>query len=290
MTKIYRQGAIGALLDEYERAIDDLQQVITDISDVELATIVDNKTNDARCKSVQTILSHVVSAGRGYAVYIRQLKGQKIDYPGNIFHQAVNDYKKDLDQLFIFTVDTFKDINENDLEQFDNDKKIKAFWGQVYDIEQITEHAIVHILRHRRQIEKFKIVLRGQKSKDIRDRLGIRIEGIQTILSVKDMNTSRVFYKDILGFEEVEWGTDDFTSVNRENAGIYLCKEAQGNPGTWIWVGFDGDIFKLHDDLRAKGVKIRKAPTNYSWAMEMQIEDPDGHVLRFGTDPVSEPF
>jgi len=24
--------------------------------------------------------------------------------------------------------------------------------------------------------------------------------------------------------------------------------------------------------------------------MEMQIEDPDGHVLRFGTDPVSEPF
>jgi len=68
-------------------------------------------------------------------------------------------------------------------------------------------------------------------------------------------------------------------------AGIYLCKGAQGNPGTWFWVGFDGDIFKLHDDLKAKGVKIRQAPTNYSWAMEMQVEDPDGHVLRFGTDP-----
>lgn len=42
-------------------------------------------------------------------------------------------------------------------------KKIFTSWNQVYDIEQVTEHAIVHILRHRRQIEKFKIILRGLK-------------------------------------------------------------------------------------------------------------------------------
>jgi len=161
MTKFYRQGAIGALLDEYERAIADLQQAITDISDEELITVADNKTRDSRCKSVQTILSHVVSAGRGYAVYIRNLKGQKIEYPKDIFHFALSGYKKDLNDLFIFTEDTFKDIQECDIEQFDNDKKIKTFWGQVYDIEQITEHAIVHVLRHRRQIEKFKTLLRG---------------------------------------------------------------------------------------------------------------------------------
>jgi hypothetical protein len=64
-------------------------------------------------------------------------------------------------------------------------------------------------------------------SKDIRDKLGIHIEGLQIILSVRDMNASRAFYIDILGFEEVDWGTDDFTSVNRENAGIYLCKGAR---------------------------------------------------------------
>jgi len=161
MTKIYRQGAIGALLDEYERAIADLQQIITDISDEELITIVDSITKDTRCKSVQTILSHVVSAGLGYAVYIRQLEGQKIEYPKEIFYLTISDYKDDLNNLFIFTNDTFKNIQEWDIEQFDNDKKIKTFWGQVYDIEQTTEHAIVHVLRHRRQIEKFKIVLRG---------------------------------------------------------------------------------------------------------------------------------
>ena len=123
------------------------------------------------------------------------------------------------------------------------------------------------------------------------NKLQFRIENIQPILSVKDMNASRHFYKDILGFEEAVWGTDDFTSVNRDNAGIYLCKGGQGNPGTWLWLGFDGDIFQLHDQLKAKGVAIQQAPVNYSWALEMHIEDPDGHVLRFGTDPdYNKPF
>ena len=66
------------------------------------------------------------------------------------------------------------------------------------------------------------------------NKLQFRIENIQPILSVKDMNASRHFYKDILGFEEAVWGTDDFTSVNRDNAGIYLCKGGQGNSGTWL--------------------------------------------------------
>ena len=122
-------------------------------------------------------------------------------------------------------------------------------------------------------------------------KLSFRIENIQPILNVKDMVVSRAFYKDLLGFEEASWGTDDFTSIHRNNSGIYLCKGAQGSAGVWIWVGFDGDIFALHDELEAKGVKIKQPPLNFSWALEMHIEDPDGHTLRFGTDPnADEPF
>lgn len=117
------------------------------------------------------------------------------------------------------------------------------------------------------------------------ERLNIRLEGIQAILLVNDMSVSREFYVTKLGFREAAWGTDDFTSMNREGGAIYLCRGGQGNPGTWVWVGFEGDIFELHDELVARGVNIRQAPVNYSWALEMQIEDPDGHVLRFGTDP-----
>ena len=33
--------------------------------------------------------------------------------------------------------------------------QIRSGWGPLYDFEQLFEHAIVHVLRHRRQIERF---------------------------------------------------------------------------------------------------------------------------------------
>jgi hypothetical protein len=33
--------------------------------------------------------------------------------------------------------------------------KMPVRWGPTYDLEQLLEHAIVHILRHRRQVERF---------------------------------------------------------------------------------------------------------------------------------------
>ena len=119
----------------------------------------------------------------------------------------------------------------------------------------------------------------------------MRIENIQPILNVRDMAASRHFYIDLLGFSEAEWGTDAFTSITRDHWGIYLCKGSQGHPGTWLWIGFDGDIFVLHKEFKEKGIKIIMEPRNFSYALEMHIEDPDGHVLRFGTDPnPDEPY
>lgn len=115
--------------------------------------------------------------------------------------------------------------------------------------------------------------------------LSFRIENITPVLYVKDMSRSLAFYVDILGFKKAEWGDENFTSVGRDNSDLYLCKGGQGNPGTWIWIGFDGDIFSLHQQLISKGVTIKLPPTNFSWAYEMRVEDPDGHILRFGTEP-----
>ena len=121
--------------------------------------------------------------------------------------------------------------------------------------------------------------------------LNYRIENITPILYVGDMAKSLAFYVDILGFKNADWGNDNFTSINRGNMGLYLCKGGQGISGTWIWIGFDGDIFQLYQLLLTNGVKIKLPPTNYSWAYEFQVYDPDGHVLRFGTDPNDEePF
>ena len=115
--------------------------------------------------------------------------------------------------------------------------------------------------------------------------LNFRMENITPVLYVSDMQRSVSFYVDILGFKNSEWGDENFTSVHRDRTSLYLCKGGQGAPGTWVWMGFDGDIFSLYEGLVSRGVTIKLPPANFSWAYEMQVLDPDGHVLRFGTDP-----
>lgn len=110
-----------------------------------------------------------------------------------------------------------------------------------------------------------------------------RFEGSQPILKVADMAASIRYYVDVLGFKNAVWGTSDFTSVNRDRAGIYLCQSGQGHPGTWVWIGVE-DVEALYEEYKASGARIRHHPLNYPWALEMKVEDPDGHVLRFGSD------
>jgi catechol 2,3-dioxygenase-like lactoylglutathione lyase family enzyme len=117
-----------------------------------------------------------------------------------------------------------------------------------------------------------------------------RFEGAQPILRVADMEVSLHYYVEVLGFRNADWGTDAFTSVNRDAAGLYLCRGGQGCSATWAWIGSD-DVAALYDEYKATGATIRHAPRNYLWALEMHVRDPDGHVLRFGSEPlVGQPF
>jgi len=111
-----------------------------------------------------------------------------------------------------------------------------------------------------------------------------KFEHANPILSVSDMAASVSYYVGTLGFRNADWGTDAFTSVNRDTAGIYLCQGRQGRPGTWVWIGVE-DVATLYEEYKTSGARIRKAPENYTWAYEMHVEDPDGHVLRFGSEP-----
>ena len=158
--KVFRNnGAIGALLDEYEKAIEELKAAISGLTTFELSTIVDHQSKDEDCKSIQAILSHVVSAGYNYIIVIRKWLGEEIEYKDKLLLNTSEAYKMALDQMFAFNEELFNDYANIALEEYNNDKKIKVRWGQSYDVEQLFEHAIVHILRHRRQIEKFKVRL-----------------------------------------------------------------------------------------------------------------------------------
>jgi catechol 2,3-dioxygenase-like lactoylglutathione lyase family enzyme len=103
------------------------------------------------------------------------------------------------------------------------------------------------------------------------------------ILAVRDLTASIDYYVNVLGFT-LDWqGPGPFASVSRGECGLFLSEGDQGHAGTWVWIGV-GDAAALHEEYKARGARIRHPPTNYSWAYEMQVEDPDGHVLRFGSD------
>ena len=115
----------------------------------------------------------------------------------------------------------------------------------------------------------------------------VNFENSQPILRVEDMSRALSFYVDLLGFTNADWGDEEFTNISRDAAGIYLSHGDQGLGQAWIWIGVD-DVARLHEEYVALGVRIRMAPTNYPWALEMHVEDPDGNVIRFGSEPLTE--
>ncbi|APD07447.1 hypothetical protein UJ101_01940 [Flavobacteriaceae bacterium UJ101] len=164
-TKKYREnGAIGALLDEYEKAIVELQQILNPITKQELITIVDANTEDEDCRSIQTILTHIVSSGYHYIIKIRENLGEKPEVKEKATFQrnTIEEYAVSLNEMFQFSEKLFKDYPNLELEIIERKDKIHTTYGQVYDYEQLLEHAIVHVLRHRRQIERFLIKLKKE--------------------------------------------------------------------------------------------------------------------------------
>ena len=163
MKKFRNNGAIGALLDEYEKALRELIQVAGSLTDQEMKQVVDKETQDPHCISVQTILGHVISAGYNYAIVVRKSLGEQYEYKTPPVFDSIREYQAELERMFKFNEKLFNDYPDIQLEEYDENNKIHVRWGQKYDVEQLFEHAIVHVLRHRRQIERFKIRIRGEE-------------------------------------------------------------------------------------------------------------------------------
>lgn len=149
----YRKGAIGALIDEYERAALEVKTIVQSVSEENYICIADAETQNEDCRSIQTIVSHVIRAGFSYANYIREslsmtgspVEDKKITYL---------EISSEMDRMLAYTVEIFDGKWEIMDEQITN-SIITARWGVIYNIDQLLEHAIVHVLKHRRQIEKF---------------------------------------------------------------------------------------------------------------------------------------
>ena len=152
MERIFRTGAIGALMDEYERVSLELRNLLSTISQEEFIKIYDPLTTDEDCRSIQSVMKHVVRAGYGYAdqicVFLKKPVINNDYHVYNVVHAI-----EGLEKVINFTADIVGDrLKMTEKEILATRQETR--WG-LYDIEMMFEHAIVHILRHRRQIEKW---------------------------------------------------------------------------------------------------------------------------------------
>lgn len=149
-----KKNAVNAILEIYKNVITDLKLSLNDISDEQLILILDKTTVNEDCRSIQNILSHTINAGYSYIDYVQKSRNINFDKPKKKYFATINDYQNSLDEMYSETKNVFENIFDDELEKYEQSEKIQTRWKQYYDIEQIMEHAIVHILRHELQIKK----------------------------------------------------------------------------------------------------------------------------------------
>jgi hypothetical protein len=148
-------GTFGAIMDEYARAAEDFCRVIEGLEIDRFRRV--RASVDPDTVSLQAICTHAVRAAHRYADYI--LKARNMLYV-ETFELAADaltspaDLRGLLREMLQYTEDAVEGLDKLPEEEL----AVLTFpvrWGPIYDPEMILEHGIVHLLRHRRQVERW---------------------------------------------------------------------------------------------------------------------------------------
>lgn len=145
---------IRAIFDEYARAIRDLEGVVAVIpADRYMGSTA---LADEEFPNIRAIMWHVIGAAHRYADYLESaleatdVSRREHTYRYDTPDEALASLGTALESTVIVMAKC-QGRSDEDLAKLE----IKTRWQQIYDLEQMLEHAIVHILRHRRQIERW---------------------------------------------------------------------------------------------------------------------------------------
>jgi len=148
-------GGFGALMEEYARAARDLCEIVEALPlDVFAAP---RASEDPDCASIRDVCEHVVFASSGYCRDL--LLAQKADPDGvsmrlHLRLEGPADLRPLLAESIRATEAATLPMRDWTGKQV-MDVRFVQPWGQIYDPEILLEHAICHLLRHRRQIERW---------------------------------------------------------------------------------------------------------------------------------------
>jgi len=144
-------AAFDACLAEYRKAAAEFCDVAERFAPG--AFLAERPGDDPDTVSPLAICRHVVRSANGYANYLRKAQGT----PPEPFVERVRaqgDVRPALDAAIRLTgesVAPMRRLPGDDVLAIE----FKVSWGPVYTPEILLEHAICHVLRHRRQLERW---------------------------------------------------------------------------------------------------------------------------------------
>ena len=147
-----RPGPIGALFAEYRRALDEYLSLIEKLGPIVYEMELDTNQEEAEMNTIKGILMHTLMAGYGYANAFRR----KWDIPQTSPKKYFPEYAEvtsAMNAMFEYSEATFEGrwgMKDEEMTA----TNIPLRWSDHHDIEALLEHAVMHIHRHRRQIEK----------------------------------------------------------------------------------------------------------------------------------------
>jgi uncharacterized damage-inducible protein DinB len=149
-------GAFGALMDEYARAAAELCRVVGAVPPARFVETVDR---GGEFPTVQAICTHVVQAAYRHADHIRKALGIPAgERPRGqeLVPESPERLRPLLGDALRYTEATVAGLRADPAYAAEEVSSIlfPVNWGPVYDPEGMLEHGIVHVLRHRRQIER----------------------------------------------------------------------------------------------------------------------------------------
>jgi hypothetical protein len=153
-------GPFGALMDEYARAADGFCGFVETLDPGTFGA--ERPSEDPDTVSPLAICRHVYGAARRYSDYVRKARGlphvDRFDVPPAAIG-GPGDVRARLVEALRYTEGALEGLYDAD-ESVYTAIRFPVRWGPTYDPEMILEHAIVHLLRHRRQLERWPMDVR----------------------------------------------------------------------------------------------------------------------------------
>jgi catechol 2,3-dioxygenase-like lactoylglutathione lyase family enzyme len=118
------------------------------------------------------------------------------------------------------------------------------------------------------------------------------LAGGATVFTVRDIDASVAYYRDILGFDVTfQYGEPLFYAcLCRDEFSLHLraAREPNWVPGNGAVCVFVDQVDALHSEFAARGARVVKPPQDYAYGMrDFDITDLDGNHLTFGMESKS---